>query len=737
MPRTTTRSNYILTRLLPAVLGTLLVIGGTWVFLNWSTFTIDRLASGRQRELVYLGVRNIREEIARSQESAMLASDAAANVQAQASMAWIDANLGTWMHDFYGIDEIYVLTGEDKPIYAYVNGAVRSPREFFARAALLRPTLAGLRRELRNGVRASRATHELTIGAVDFALINRRPAVVSVKPILAAKDDAEAPPAGQEYLHVSIRYMDDAFVKRLMADYLIDDLRFVWGRDYANMSANLPLTNSAGMTLGFYTWTPFRPGLDFVQSITPGLTAVSGLLFGVVLVLSLALYRRHVKGRENESRIVYLASHDMLTGLPNRMTFEQDADVLLEALGEDRSGGSVAVLYLDFDRFKQINDTLGHAAGDTVIRLVVARLDERIGGVGRLYRVGGDEFMVLMPDCRAHDVEALCQDLIAVVSEPVELDEATVFIGLSIGIAMAPLHGDDRTELVRKADVALYNAKASGRGRYSHFGPQMDALVRDRAVLEAELRRDIEAKRGFYVVYQPKFSGRDQSVVGVEALARWDNGSRGQVSPSVFIPIAEETGLIIQLGQFVLEVACRDAAEWPIDHVAVNVSVIQLREPGFVDMVMGVLRKHQLPPPHLEIELTESSWIDDAEGCKANLEALRLAGVRVALDDFGTGFSTFERLRVTNVDRIKIDQSFVGGFGKTKGDEAIVGAIVELARAKGLRTTAEGVETDEQREMLLRLGCDELQGFLLARPMPAGAIGALFRPKVVASESGD
>lgn len=726
MLRTKLYPRLLATTLLPAVLGTLLLFAGTLAFLLWSTRSIDLVSSVRQRELVELGIRNIRDKVAHDQEGSTFWDEAVTNVSTDTTGKWIDDNLGTWMHNYFAFDEIYLLDGDDKPVYAFADGTIQDAKTFLNRLGIVRGALLSLRRHLDAGDTSATEPDLHSIGGSDFALINHRPAVISLKPLLSDSGTISQE-RGKEYIHIAIRFLDASFLEKVEREYLIDDLQFVWARNHDNPAANVPLTNLDGMTLGYYVWRPFLPGLDFLKSIMPALVVVAALICTLVTLLSLALYRRRVIDKANEARIRYLAHHDSLTGLPNRSAFERDADQLLADIEQDRSGNTTGILYLDLDRFKQVNDTLGHSAGDTVIQTVVQRMAAVLDGVGRIYRVGGDEFTVLLAACRPGDIDRICNSLIGVVAEPVAIGEHKVFIGVSIGVAMAPLHGTERTELVRRADVALYNAKASGRGRASIFGAHMDALIRDRAAIESDLRRDLETGRGISVVYQPKFASTDNKILGVEALARWNNAKRGQISPAVFIPIAEETGLIINLGMRVLETACRDAASWPIDHLAVNVSVIQLREEDFVDRVLHVLDKAGLSPSRLEFELTESAWIDDADACAANLDALRAAGIRIALDDFGTGFSTFARLRETKVDRIKIDQSFIGGFGKSKGDEAIVGAIVELARAKGLKTTAEGIETVEQSERLRLLGCDELQGFLLGRPMSAEDLERLLR----------
>ena len=720
MARIGFRGNFLLTTLLPSVLVTLTVIAGVLIFFDWSTQTIDGVSAARQRELVNLGVRNARKSIAESQEIATYWNGTTPDFWALSPTVWNDARLGAKLYAGLGIDEAYVLDGTNKPVYAFSNGSDQAPKAFYDRYRQTRVSLGRLRQRLAVGEVLPADSYLRSIGEVDFALIDRRPVVISLKPVYAEHGNV-GPAPGHEYIHVAIRFLDVRFIAALEKDYLLDDLRFELGRSQEPLAANLPLVDLSGMTLGYYTWRPFQPGRAFLSSVQTGAFSAALAVLAVVLILVFALYRRRVAEEGHEDRIRYLAHHDALTGLPNRALFVDEIDAQLADVVSGKAGEALAVLYLDLDRFKQVNDTLGHAAGDAVINVVVGRLRQVLGDRGRIYRVGGDEFNIVIGNCRGEEIDPLCRALIAAVEQPITLGGGNIFIGLSIGLSMAPLHGTDRTELVRKADVALYNAKTAGRGQYSVFGAQMDALIRDRAAIERAMRRDLDSGDHFWVAYQPKFAADGRTIVGAEALARWSEPERGQVSPAVFVPIAEEMGLMARLGLHVLQTACGEAAHWQIDHLAVNVSVVQLRESTFLAKVMDVLATTGMPAGRLEFEITESIWIDGNAQCLANLEALRAAGIRIALDDFGTGFSTFERLRDTSVDRIKIDQSFISGFGKARGDEAIVGAIIELARARGLKTTAEGIETTEQLQALQAMGCDDLQGFLLGRPMSAGA----------------
>ena len=708
-----------------AVVGMVLLAAGTFAFLVWSTIEIDAVSTARQTQMARHVIGRFRFQIAHDQESATVWDDAVVNARQHASpesQEWLHVNLGEWMQTYFGHDAAYVVDPDGTPVYAYSEGGRQEPGSY----AAIEPTAAPMLRELRVALaRGEPIGIEEGIdspGVTDFRFLNGRPAVVSLKPIVSDSGDIEQD-AGSEYVHVAVRYLDGPFLKELETKYDFASMHFSPSDEKETAKASLPLITNSGDTIGHVVWVPYRPGMAFFDAIAPGLVVVLACLVGVVSVLIGMLYRRVMANRDQEARIRYLASHDSLTGLLNRASFETRLDAALSHA--EGKLPQIAILYLDLDRFKPINDTLGHPAGDSVIREVGERIHRLVPADASLCRVGGDEFNVLVRYDQVEEIEALCDAIVRSISEPFDIDGQNAFVGISIGVALAPVHGTERTELTRKADVALYSAKAGGRGRYSIFGPHMDALVRERAEIERDLREALADRNQFQVLYQPKYFAATGQVGSVEALVRWHHPTRGLISPVYFVPVAEEGGMIRELGRLVLEEACRAAANWPIENIAVNVSAVQLRDNGFAMEVMSILAASGLAPHKLEIEVTETAWMDSSDTCSANIQALRAAGIHIALDDFGTGFSTFGRLHETEVDHIKIDKMFIDGLGKDRGDEAIIQAIVELARAKGLKTTAEGVETKEQNDFLTRIGCDELQGFLFAMPMSQEDVGVL------------
>ena len=431
--------------------------------------------------------------------------------------------------------------------------------------------------------------------------------------------------------------------------------------------------------------------------------------------------------RRNEARIVHMARHDALTDLPNRNAIREiGTEMLAQPPGEQ--SGTLAVLCLDLDRFKPVNDSYGHPLGDALLRVVAERLRHHVRGSDVVARLGGDEFAVLHRVADASGAVTLAQRLIALVSAPYAIDGLVVEIGMSVGIALAEA-GRDIERLLKDADMALYEAKAAGRGVHCVFEPQMDETARERATLERELREALSSG-SFELHYQPLVELGEGSIKGVEALVRWRHPDRGLVSPAVFIPVAEETGLIVALGDWVLNQACRDAAGWPEDvSVAVNVSVLQLRNRGFAQSVLMALATSGLKATRLELEITESVLLDDTEANLETLHTLRRLGVRISMDDFGTGYSSISYLRRFPFDKIKIDRSFVRDSAGRSDAASIIRAIVGLGQSLGITTLVEGIETEEQLATVRAEGAQEMQGYLFSPPRPHAEITAMLRAR--------
>src|SRR6267142_1812853 len=427
--------------------------------------------------------------------------------------------------------------------------------------------------------------------------------------------------------------------------------------------------------------------------------------------------------RRSEEQIRHLAHYDALTNLPNRALFHEK---LKQELARMAAGAQLAVLYIDIDEFKSVNDTLGHLIGDELLKSVAASLSQCAASNDFVARLGGDEFAIVQTAVKTPaEVTELVTRVFDAIRTPYECLGHQLTTDASIGIALVPEHGIDLDQILKNADLAMYAAKSAGRRTYRFFEPAMDARVRARRILEVELRQAI-IDGALEVYYQPCISLQDNRITGCEALLRWRHSERGMISPAEFIPIAEDTGLINQLGEWVLTTACAEAATWP-DHIklAVNVSPVQFKSGTFALKIVAALGASGLAANRLELEITEAVLIRDDEAALAILHRLRGIGVRIALDDFGTGYSSLSYLQRFPFDKIKIDRCFVNDLGEPAGSSSIVQAIVNIAAARRMTTTAEGVETRQQQELLRALGCVEMQGYLFSPAQPAAELKRL------------
>jgi diguanylate cyclase (GGDEF)-like protein len=447
--------------------------------------------------------------------------------------------------------------------------------------------------------------------------------------------------------------------------------------------------------------------------------------FGLTFLM---VRRTRTAAQHAENHLHYLAHVDSVTQLPNRHEFN---DALAYALARaDRQDSSVGLLLLDLDNFKIVNDTLGHHCGDQLLKLVAERLVVILRGTDIICRIGGDEFVVIVePADDSSEMASVARKILAVLAAPFDLEGHQLYVSASIGVSLYPFDAQDVATLTRNADTAMYHAKHQGKNRYAVFKAEMELRAQRRLRMEANLRRALQNEE-LYLHYQPQIDLRSGRIVGVEALIRWNCREMGQLSPAEFIPVAEESGIIVDLGRWVLQSACRQAALWckaglldSLEHVAVNLSACQARDPGLMDDIRAILHETQLPHGLLELEITEGVLMDNIHANVELMRRLQETGIHLSVDDFGTGYSSMSYLKRLPIDQLKIDRSFVHDL---PGEgEAIVTAIIAMAHSLHLKVVAEGVETLQQVEFLRTAGCDNVQGFFFARPMTAAQLTAL------------
>jgi diguanylate cyclase (GGDEF)-like protein len=525
-------------------------------------------------------------------------------------------------------------------------------------------------------------------------------------------------PAGQHRYLVFARHLDDDRVTALGQTYVIGGLRLAppsFAADYL-----VPIVDPTGATLGKLVWASRSPGDIAYAQVRPMVIqalGLVGLFFAVLLVIGWLAGRR-LKAEEGSAREEAL--RDRLSGLSNRDGLGLAVDrFVVEARQTKRN---VLLLYLDLDGFKEVNDSYGHGTGDQLIRAVAAGLDVLIPQGAVLARIGGDEFAIaFLSDSENAAALQLAEQILDFLVEPLEIGRRVVVVGASIGIAMSPFGAIGREELVRRSDLAMYKAKEAGRARMTLYDPSMDADREQRNALELDLRIAIESG-DLTLAYQPLIDAATHAMTGVEALVRWNRPGHGPVSPELFIPIAETSGLIESLGLFVLRKACETAKQWPELNVSVNVSPGQFRNPAFTDYVRYVLKQTEIEAGRITLEITEGYMIQNPQRTRQSIERLKGLGVKVALDDFGSGFSSIGYLRQFGFDRIKIDRSLVMGVNEDKRQREMLQATVALARSLDIPVTAEGIETEEQAIAMRLFGCDCLQGYWFGKPVTSDLI---------------
>jgi len=727
-------------RRMTALIGAALVLFGAMlvVIVAYAGWEANRTAIVRERQLVENALDQSVSRVLDQQKAIAWWDDAVINAQARPlDLEWLETNIGLYFYETYGHDEIVIVDAHNQPVYANVGGELSDAQAAYASHAgvfdqIIDEARNGADERLRRRDRAfsdSNSNYSALLGASfgrwagHIMMVDGEPAVVAALSIVPNLDADLL--QGEPHLLLSVVKIDDAFMADVGSSLLIDDLR-VTEADHGGGVNIEQFSADNGVQMGYISWTPRRPGRTLLLFILP-LVALGVVGAGVLtwfMILRLKKASGELADREQQSR--HQALHDALSGLPNRHHFVERLQECLDGLVQARNNGRVAVAYIDVDRFKDVNDTMGHAAGDTLIMSVAQRLQQTLGPQDFLSRFGGDEFAVLR---RSHDAETvtdLAERLRNAFDEPFDVYGQHIRMTASIGIAMAPDHGASPEELMRHADIALYQGKNQGRDRAMLFCAEMAAEVEQRREVELELHAAIEA-RELELHYQPLVSCAQHRVTGVEALLRWRHPTKGDISPSVFVPIAEEAGLMPALGAYVLERAFAQAKQWPELDVAINLSPVQFRHVDLVEMLETLLAKHAVDPSRIVLEVTEGVLMESTERNRQILDQVRAMGFKIALDDFGTGYSSLRYLCDFRFDKIKIDRAFVTGIHERKRAMTIIQSVVTLGRGLGMDIVAEGVETDAEASVMRLVGVTELQGFFFSQAVPAAEVPALVK----------
>jgi diguanylate cyclase (GGDEF)-like protein len=635
--------------------------------------------------------------------------DAATNVYSKDGMAWMNSNFGEMSENSALFDVALVVDHQRKPILAYQDGKPMTvpPSEFFDTA---------LWRLLDEAVGSAEAPE-----ARGFVRTKKGIAATGVALIRPKSSELDQPVEERRYL-VFARHLD-AQVPSLSQTYVVRGLHLAPPEDRAENY--VAVWDPEGKVLGKLAWPSRAPGdLSYVEirSQVVGAIGLFGFLLATIFAIGLIEMRRL---RSDEEAARQLALTDRLSGLLNRAGLFRSLEGMIDAAKATKS--DVALLYLDLDGFKEVNDAYGHGCGDDLIRSVSAGFRYLIPDDAVLARVGGDEFAIafVKKNCDA-TAQGLAETILHFFGEPFQIGERLVTVGTSIGIASSQIGTITGEEVVRRADVAMYKSKESGRGRFFFYDTSMDNDREMILTIEAQLRSAIDQKQ-LNVVFQPVVTGSSLEITSAEALVRWNRPGRGPVSPDVFIPAAEKTGLIEPLGIFVLQTACERARQWPDLGIAVNVSPVQLRNSSFASQVGSILSAAGIEPARLTLELTEGYLIQNPQRARQSIERLKALGVNIALDDFGSGFSSIGYLRQFGFDRLKIDRSMISDIDESEKARSLLEATAALARSLGIPVTAEGVERESQAHILLDCGCEELQGYLFGKPMAAEELSALLR----------
>jgi len=706
-------------------------------FTGWSA---NKTAAERESRLLENALNQSIANILDGQKSVAWWDDAVLKIN---DLDFVDDNFGIFLTETYGHDEVYILDGNDKPLFAHLDAKRADPNAFERR----RPSIEAVVSEIRqHGAPALKTrpdafgqwqtNYRLLAGAPNAARwgghilsVGGRPAVVAGITILPNVDMEIL--KGTPNLLISVVYIDDDFIARISRAQLLPNLKLTSAPVTSSGSVSQPFIGDDGIEIGFLSWDARLPGNVLLTIILP--LVACGVL--ATAFLSNHMFQRLRRASDEltqrEATARHAAKHDALSGLPNREHLIEEVESRLATLAFCDEEWRAMAAYVDIDRFKDINDTLGHEAGDKLIMAVAKRLRARLRIDDFLARFGGDEFAVLCLTPEPNCDTLLAQRIASALEDPFAIAGQTIRVTASVGIALSPEHGHSADELMRHADIALYEAKNLGRDRAVAFSAEMALQLETRRSIELDLRAALE-QEALELHYQPIVCCRTGAVVGVEALMRWTHPVRGNISPAVFIPIAEACGLMGALGGWMLDRAMEDSKQWPDLEIAVNLSPVQFTQTDLERVLRELSAKRDVAPERFVLEITEGVLLEANDHTKSVLKALQAMGFKTALDDFGTGYSSLAYLCDFKFDKIKIDRSFVTNVSNVTTSRTIVQSVVSLGRGLGMMVVAEGVETEYEALMMSHFGCTELQGYYFSRPVPAVQLGPLletFEPR--------
>ncbi len=653
---------------------------------------------------------------------------------AEPNTEFLESEFGIFLSETYGHDIVVILNPENQPIFLYSGGARRSADEFHRYRDVFAPVLAEIRqvkgRSLRNrpDLFGADQSNYRTIGSPlqtarwtgHLLTVDGSPAAVGALTILPNVDTSLLKP-GRPHVLISVNMIDEAYLQEQGRSLLLTDLTLGKTANTGSAYAGMPLETDDGKIAGWVNWKTERPGNSLTSIILPLVAAgfIAAAVQAWIMLQRLRNTSSHLAQQEKRSR--YAAKHDALSGLPNRAHFAEHLGMVLAGIDPDGMGQTAVIAYLDVDRFKEVNDTLGHSAGDTLIQEVAKRLRMHVRSGDFIARYGGDEFAILWRSADPNAAQLLASRIARALLQPIEIEGQPMTVTASVGIAISPEHGRTVDEVMRHADIALYEAKNAGRNRSILFSADMAEQVEQRRAVETDLQSAI-ANDELDVAYQPIVSCETGAIVGVEALARWSHSKRGFISPGIFIPIAEQAGLMPMLGERILARTMRDWHAWPHLEVSVNLSPLQFRQSDIVSILDRMVAEHKVDPSRFVLEITEGVLMDAGERTREALEKIRRLGFRMALDDFGTGYSSLAYLCNFQFDKIKIDRSFVSGLARSQSVRTIVQSVISLGTGLGMKIVAEGVEEKAEARSMTDFGCTEMQGYYFAKPMPRTAL---------------